>query len=111
MFLIPGLLKLLVPFDTLAPNYGAGEPFMRALWQTGFVFQLVALLQIGAGVLLLSNLFVPLAITLLAPIVVVIVGYNLVIAPSLQGIVMASLGLGLELYLAYSHRHIFRPFF
>ena len=35
LFLLPGTLKLAVPFEVLAPNYGAGEAFMTSLREIG----------------------------------------------------------------------------
>jgi putative oxidoreductase len=69
LFLLPGTLKLFAPFETVMSSYGTGEPFMRALHGTGYLFTLLALTQISAGLLLLVNRFVPLALTLLAPII------------------------------------------
>ena len=111
LFLLPGTIKLAVPFEILGPNYGAGEPFMTSLRDTGYLFTLLALTEIAAGLLLLSNRFVPLALVLLAPIIVNIFCFHLFIEPSLRGWLMTALVVGLELLLVTRYRHVFTPFF
>jgi len=63
--------------------------------------------EIIVAVLLLTNLFVPLALVLLAPIVVGIITFHIAIAPAtiVPGIVV----LVMELYLAWAYRGAFRP--
>ena len=48
----------------------------------GFLFPLVKAIEVAAGVALLTNRFVPLALTVLAPIIIAIAGFHLVLAPS-----------------------------
>ena len=69
------------------------------------MFPLIKGIEVLAGVLLLSNRLVPLALLLLAPIIVNIAAIHLVLAPSL-GMVVALVGL--ELFLAWSYRDVFR---
>ena len=111
LFLLPGTLKLAVPFETLAPNYSAGEAFMTSLQGTGYLFALLAVTEIVAGLLLLSNRFVPLALTLLAPIIINIFFFHLFLEPSLRGWLMTCLVVGLELLLVIRYRQVFAPFF
>ena len=63
--------------------------------------------EILVAVLLLINRFVPLALAMLAPIVVGILTFHIAIAPATigPGIVV----LLMELYLAWSYRDAFRP--
>jgi uncharacterized membrane protein YphA (DoxX/SURF4 family) len=63
--------------------------------------------EIIVAILLLMNRFVPLALVLLAPIVVGIITFHLTIAPAtiVPGIVV----LVMELYLAWTYRGVFRP--
>lgn len=111
LFLLPGTLKLAVPFEVLAPNYGAGEAFMTSLRDTGYLFTLLAVTEVVAGLLLLSNRFVPLALTLLAPIIVNIVFFHLFLEASVRGGVVTGLVVGLELLLVSRYPHVFVPFF
>jgi hypothetical protein len=78
-----------------------------ALMQSGYLFQLVAGTQLVAGLLLLTNRFVPLALALIAPVIVNIFLFHAFLAPS--GLVLASALVAAELYLAWSYRDAFRP--
>ncbi len=81
--------------------------FSAAMMKTGYLFQLVKGTEVLMGLLLLVNRFVPLALTILAPVIVNIVAAHAFLAPS--GVAMAVVILGLELYLAWSYRSAFRP--
>ena len=81
-------------------------PFLGAFAGSGFL-TLVKVIELGAGLLLLSNRFVPLALALLAPIIVGIVGFHLLLAPA--GTPIAAVFLVLELVLAWGYRAAFAP--
>ena len=63
--------------------------------------------QLLVGVLLLLNRFVPLALALIAPIIVGILTFHIFLAPAtiVPGLVI----LVLELYLAWAYRKAYRP--
>ena len=92
------------PKDAMSP--GALD-FFNALVKTGYMIPLIFSTQTLAGALLLLNLFVPLALALLAPVVVNIVAFHLQLAPS--GTPVAAIVLVLELYLAWAYRKAFTP--
>jgi membrane protein implicated in regulation of membrane protease activity len=75
--------------------------------KTGYLFRLVMATQLVAGILFLANRFVPLALALIAPVVVNILAFHLFLAPS--GLALAFLVLVLEIYLAWAYRAAFRP--
>jgi uncharacterized membrane protein YphA (DoxX/SURF4 family) len=81
--------------------------FATALMKTGYMMQLVSGTQLIVGLFLLLNRFVPLALALIAPIIVGIITFHLFLAPSTiaPGVVV----LVLELYLAWAYRDAFRP--
>jgi uncharacterized membrane protein YphA (DoxX/SURF4 family) len=81
--------------------------FSGALMKTGYLFQLVKGTEVVAGILLLANRFVPLALALLAPVVVNIVAVHLFLDHS--GLPIALVVLALELYLAWAYRKTYRP--
>jgi uncharacterized membrane protein YphA (DoxX/SURF4 family) len=72
-----------------------------------YVMTLVKTLEVLAGLALLSNRFVPLALAVLAPIVLGINGFHITLAPAGGG--PAYLVLALELYLAWAYRDAFKP--
>lgn len=80
--------------------------FLGAFAGSGFL-TLVKVIELGAGLMLLSNRFVPLALALLAPIIVGITAFHALLAPA--GIAIALVFLALELVLAWAYREAFRP--
>lgn len=108
MFFVFGLNGFLqfIPSPKEAMPEGA-VAFAGALMKTGYMMQLVAGTQLLVGVMLLLNRFVPLALALLAPIIVGIVTFHMFLAPSGMGV--AVVVLVLELYLAWAYRGAFRP--
>ena len=80
--------------------------FAAALVKTGYLYRLAAGTEVVVGALLLANRFVPLALALIAPVVVNIVAFHVFLAPS--GIALAVVVLVLEIYLAWAYRSAFR---
>lgn len=82
-----------------------GGAFLGALAATGYMFPLIKGTEVVAGLLLLGNRFVPLALTLLAPVTVNILAYHVALDPSpgLPLVIIAS-----QLFLAYAYREAFR---
>lgn len=89
------------------PMGGAPAEFAGALFATGYMFPLIKGTEVVAGALLLGNRFVPLALTLLAPIVVNIVAFHAILVGG--GMAIPVLVSALELYLAYAYRDAFAP--
>jgi uncharacterized membrane protein YphA (DoxX/SURF4 family) len=81
--------------------------FATALMKTGYMIPLVSATQLLVGVLLLLNRFVPLALVLIAPIIVGIISFHVFLAPAAIG--PGLIALVLELYLAWAYRNAFRP--
>ena len=105
-FLVFGLnyfLEFLPKPDSIDPAAGA---FLGAL-VAGKVLALAKIVEIGAGIALLTNRFVPLALALLAPIIVNINLFHAVFDPA--GMVVPVGILALELWLAWTYRHAFAP--
>lgn len=89
------------------PPAGAAGAFASALFATGYFFYLSKTVEVLCGVALLAGFFVPLALAVLAPIVVNIVFFHAFLAPS--GLPQALVVLGLELFLAWSYRGAYLP--
>lgn len=108
MFLVFGLNGFLnfIPQPKTPMPEGAAA-FAGALMKTGYMFPLVMGTQLLVGILLLLNRFVPLALALIAPIIVGIITFHMFLAPAsiAPGVVV----LIMELYLAWSYRQNFRP--
>ena len=102
IFLVFGLNGFL-NFIPLPPGGIAGQ-FMSVLYATHYLWVIFAF-QLVAGVLLLVNRYVPLAVAVLAPVIVNILSFHVLMAPS---------GLPLALFVAVLWAVIFvdvRPAF
>ena len=107
-FTITGLDGFLhfLPQPTTPPPEGA-MALAIALMKSGYMVPLIKGTELAAGLLLLSNRFVPLALVLLAPVVVNIVAFHAFLAP--EGLGLAIALLGIELALAWAYRAAYRP--
>jgi hypothetical protein len=105
VFLLFGLNGFL-HFLPQPPLPGAAVPFLSGLASASYFFPLLKGVEVISALLLLSNRFVPLALALLAPIVVNILFFHTFLAPSLP---LPLFILALELYLAWSYRSVFAP--
>jgi uncharacterized membrane protein YphA (DoxX/SURF4 family) len=100
-------LNFFLHFIPTPPMTGPGGAFAGAMFATGYLFVLVKITEVVCGALLLAGRFVPLALALLAPVVVNIVCFHAFLAPS--GIALPLVVLVLELFLAWSYRDVYRP--
>jgi uncharacterized membrane protein YphA (DoxX/SURF4 family) len=100
-------LNFFLHFLPMPPAPPRAAAFGGALFASGYLFPLLKTIEVVAGVLLLSNLFVPLTLAVLAPIVVNIVGFHLFLAPAGLGLPLAILAA--EIFLAVSYRAAFAP--
>jgi putative oxidoreductase len=103
IFLVMGLNGFL-NFIPLPPPGGVAGQFMGALYVSHYLWVIFAF-QVIAGVLLLVNRYVPLAVAVLAPVIVNILTFHVLMAPS---------GLPLALFVAVLWAAIFtevRPAF
>jgi len=92
-----------------APIPEGALAFAGALMGSGYFFPLLKGTEVLAGVLLLSNRLVPLALVILAPVIINIFAFHAFLAPA--GISLAVILLLLEAGLAWSHRAAYRPLF
>jgi uncharacterized membrane protein YphA (DoxX/SURF4 family) len=107
VFFVFGLNGFLHFLPQPPPPTGA-LAFMGGLASTGYFFPLLTATEVIGGALLLAG-FVPIALTLLAPIIVNIVAFHAFLAPGnwpVVGIVLVS-----EIYLAIVNRAAFAPLF
>ena len=103
VFLVFGLNGFL-NFIPLPPPAGIAGQFMGALYASHYLWVIFAF-QLVAGVLLLANRYVPLALAMLAPVIVNILSFH---------VLMATSGLPLALFVSVLWAVIFvdvRPAF
>lgn len=80
---------------------------IKGMWDTGFMMHLVKATELATGLMLLFNLFVPLALIALIPVVINIYGMHIFLFDS-----YLTQGLSMLLicgFLVYRHRVSFRP--
>jgi putative oxidoreductase len=100
-------LNFFLNFLPMPPPSGRAGAFAGALFAGGYLLPLLKTTEVVAGLLLLGNRFVPLALAMLAPIVVNIVGFHMVLAPG--GLALPIAVFLAELYLAWTYRAAFAP--
>ena len=88
-----------------APPPEAGA-FLGAL-VTGKILTIAKVIEVVAGLLLISNLFVPLALAVLAPVEIGILAFHAVFAPA--GLPLPAILVALTVYLAWAYRAAFAP--
>ena len=83
--------------------------FFGALAATGYMIRLIFFDQLIGGVLLLTGVAVPLALVILAPIVVNILFFHLFLAPG--GLAIAFVVVAMEVFLAWRYQGAFALLF
>lgn len=86
-------------FTTPPPMEGAMAQFFTGMAATGYFFYLLKFTEIICGLFLLSGFFVPLALVVLAPVILNIFLVHLFLAP--DGVILAVVLGAIEIYLAF----------
>jgi hypothetical protein len=110
LFGLVGLLSFLGVIPMTQPSSPLPEgaaALTAAIMKSGYMFPLVKGTECLVGALLLTNRFVPLALALIAPVVVNIVAFHAFLEPS--GLGLAAIVIALEAYLAWTYRRAYRP--
>lgn len=99
-------------FNFLPPQPPAPEEamkFLGGLMANPYMFPVIKILEIAVGLLLVTNIAVPLALIVIAPITVNIALYHFVLDPA--GMAPAVLVLVLNLFLGYAYWDRFQSLF
>jgi hypothetical protein len=97
-------LNAFLHFIPMPPPTGLAGDFLKALFVSHYMF-VVAALQVVGGVILLSQRYTPLGLTLLGPVVVNIFCFHLFLAP--EGLPLAVVVGVLALFLLSQYRAAF----
>lgn len=100
-------INYFVPFLPQPELSEAAGAFFGGLAATGYMLPMVKITELVGGAMLLAGFFVPLALALLAPVVVNIVAFHLFL--DLAGMPISILVLALEVFLAWAYRDAFAP--
>jgi putative oxidoreductase len=87
------------------PEY---HPFMKILVESGYIY-LIKTIEVTAGILLLSNRFVPLALLLLAMDIVNITAYHILLDP--RNWIVVPIVITLWIILSINYKSSFTPLF
>lgn len=101
-------LNTFLHFIPMTPPPGDAGVFTGLLFKYGW-FVFIGILYLIAGILLLINRYIGVALTILAPIIVVILLFHITMNP--QGIGLALIVAALEVFLIYAYWHHFRPIY
>ena len=94
-------------FMALPPLQGEAQTFIGALASSGYMLTLISGTQVVAGFLLIIGVFVPLALAILAPLVVNIFLFHLFLAR--DGMPLAIVVAAIEVYLVWVNLAAFEP--
>jgi len=107
IFLVMGLngfLNFLPQPATMPAKAGA---FLGGLVASGYMLQLISGVQVLVAIMFLSNRFVPLALAIIAPVIVNIAAFHLFLSP--LGAPLAAITILLYLYLVWAYRAVYGP--
>ncbi|OQW48911.1 MAG: hypothetical protein A4S09_13165 [Proteobacteria bacterium SG_bin7] len=90
-------------FTTPPPLEGAMADFFKGMAATGYFFYLLKGTEIAFGFLLMLGMFVPLALVVLAPVILNIFLVHAFMAP--EGLALAVVIGALEIYLAFFSKY------
>jgi uncharacterized membrane protein YphA (DoxX/SURF4 family) len=107
VFLIFGLDKFTHFIPAQMPPGVAGQ-FAGILFTTHYLW-LIATIEVATGILFLLNRYVPLALTLVGPVIVNILTFDILMAPS--GLPIGLVVVALWFVLFYYHRAAFAGIF
>lgn len=105
LFIVFGLNGFLQFIPLPAPTPEAGQ-LLGAFAATGYFFPFVKSVEVIVGVLLVANIFVPLALAMIFPILVGIFQIHIFLDPA--SIPMGILLVSLHLFLTYNYWNHFR---
>lgn len=117
IIVLRSLLGFIFIAGPLAAIFHLGEPalppraaaFAGALMNTGYMMPLLWSVEILCGLMLLTGNMVPVALVMLAPVIVNIAAFHAFLAPA--GAAAAIIVVTLELLLAWQCRRSFAPLF
>jgi putative oxidoreductase len=109
-FLFFGITKFF-PFSSSTALPQPATDFLIAMTNTGYLIPFLAVAEILVGALLIFNLWVPLSMVILAPIMLNVILFNLFLSPTLGALIMLLVLVLLQAYIVYCTWHAYKPLF
>ena len=103
IFGLNGFLHFMEPPGEFPPE---AISFLTALNESGYLMPLKSAIEVAAGVMILTGLFLPLGLTLFAPILVNIVAFHIYLDDPMNGVLGYAMLL-LELFLVFAYAQSF----
>lgn len=100
-------LNFFLKFIPLPPQPEAAGALLGAFFASGYMFPLIKITEIVGGLALLTGLFVPLALVVLAPVTLNILFLHLFLAPA--GLPITLVIVALHLLLGFANLDKFKP--
>jgi putative oxidoreductase len=102
-------------FFHFIPNNGQPEgkaaAFIGGLFQSGYLFPLIKVIEVLSGIFLLTGLFIPLVLIVLMPISINIILFHSILEPGIMPISISYLILISQIWLAWNYRDYYRQLF
>ncbi len=89
------------------PPEGTAAAYLGGMAASGYMFPFIKGTEVLVGATLLAGRYVPLALTVLAPVMLNVVAFHVFLAPAGTALPLALLAL--HLYLAFRYRAVFAP--
>lgn len=96
IFLMAGAAKLIIP-----EQLSVGNPLIDGMKATGYMYPVLGLTEVVAGITLLSDRFIPMTLVILIPIIINIFAFHLFLAVAGLPIAILLLSTHISLIIAY----------
>jgi putative oxidoreductase len=96
--------------NNLQPE-GRAAAFLGGLFQSGYIFPLIKVIEVASGALLLTNRYIVLVLILLMPISINILLFHSVLEPGGMPIIISVLIIVSQLFLGWSYREYYKQLF
>jgi len=111
IFLVFGLNFFLHFLPNSSQPEGKAAAFLGGLFQSGYIFPLIKVIEVACGILLLMNRYIALVLIILMPISINILLFHSLLEPGSMPILISLLIIVAQLYLAWSYRYYYRQLF
>ena len=111
IFFVFGLNFFLHFIPNSSQPEGRAAAFLGGLFQSGYLFPLIKVIEVLAGGLLLAGFFVPLLLVILMPITVNIFLFHSFLEPGIMPITISCLILVSQTWLAWNYREYYKQLF